>query len=652
MSSEDQFTSIQWDRDDVITNGSPSKQETIIEEENSENADDDDKETHTQETSKAPEEREEDDHQESSSPTQQVQDTSESALLASETNDSVDNDLPDSRVRQQDQQHLEAKKLFEQYHIQCAVSSPMRDLDSSSKPYISYLITTTTNNPSIKKLASSGDSNVNPPESTNSDEITVKVRRRYDDFRCLHECLINDYPEYLVPPLPSKLNFKYLTGDTFSMEFVHKRLNSLNRFIRYFVQHKILSQSSVFHLFLSDSADWTTFIKNLKINKIDTEEPSGFVNKVVNEDLTETLMNFLTPSKHKKETNKDILEISDRLKKLYENLIKLDKIFSRLNKRNNDLSSDYEQFLKQIAKLAVLQDHASPESQLALNTAESNGSPKHDMDNEDNDQTNTSSSSKQHENGNDKDTSNEHLHENEYNNEPNESNGFDFDTSHIGSSHNPRDSETAMMATNFKIFADSLSYFLKNWSNLHKYIDESFLVSLKDCSRYIIGLTHLIEFQHNKKIDLQVLHEYLSKTRSELSALNGTGSARHAPPTPVVNSHSGGLVNNTTQLIRDTISTSATTHIASSSTENKAAKLEARINQLENEIDLQTKLVADLTSKVINEEYPAWDRFNKNELKSSMLGLCDEQIKLYSGLIENWSSAEDKLTKRLSELST
>jgi sorting nexin-4 len=33
-----------------------------------------------------------------------------------------------------------------------------------------------------------------------------------------------------------------------------------------------------------------------------------------------------------------------------------------------------------------------------------------------------------------------------------------------------------------------------------------------------------------------------------------------------------------------------------------------------------------------------------------MLGLCDEQIKFYRGLIDNWSEVELKLMKRLDEL--
>lgn len=463
---------------------------------------------------------------------------------------------------------------FETYKLETTVTSPIRDLDAGSKPFISYLLTTTTNNPKLLKLAQKSLKN-------NEDYLSIQTRRRYGDFRYLHDSLSKDYPMVMIPPLPSKSNFKYLTGDTFSTDFVHKRLNSLNRFIKFIINHKILSQASIYHLFVSDSPDWLTFTKSLKLKDTDESSGSGFVNKVVNEEITESFMNFLTPSKHKRETNKDILEINDKLKKLYENLMKLDRLFTRLNRKNHDLSVDYDQFSSQILKLAQVQKDEGNENDLNLSST--------------------------------------------------------------------NDKSEDVMFTNFKLFAESLSYFSKNWQSVNKYIDESFLVSLKDCSRYIISLTNLINLEHNKKIDLQVLQDYLQKSKNELSILGGGNSNHRAPPSPVAYNN-GGIVNTTTQLIKDTLSTSATNNIGSSTTDNKIEKLHKKIAELEQEIEVHTKVVNDLTNNIVNEEYPDWDRFNRNELKDSMLGLCDEQIKFYRGLIDNWSEVELKLSKRLEKL--
>lgn len=472
------------------------------------------------------------------------------------------------------------------FDVVSGVSSPIRDLDTASKPFISYLVTTQTAHPAVIKLLTAV---AEGPDA----EITVRIRRRYGDFSFLHDCLSNDYPQVLVPPLPSKLNFKYLTGDTFSTSFVHRRLHSLDRFIRFIASHAMLRQLAVFHLFVSDLPEWNTFTKNLKITKgatgpEDAAESSGFVNKVVNEDmLTDAVMNFLTPAKHKRETNKDILEISDKLKKLYENLIRLDRIFSKLNKKNHDLSADYGQFLAQISKLAVIQNA----------TVDISKDEESELD-------------------------------------PNES-------------FSGHDAAKESFTNNFKVFSKLLDFFLQSWSGLHHYVDESFLVALKDCLKYIIALTNLIELQHSKKIDLQVLQDYLVKTRAELVSVGGAG--HNAPPPPVV-AHSGGLVNNTTQLIKDTLSTQATPSIGLAATDGKKSKLQARVDKLEKEIQSQTALVQELTNKIIHEEYPNWDRFNKNELKESMLGLCDQEIGFYRGLVDNWSEVEVKLAKRLEEL--
>lgn len=555
--SEDQFTSVQWDREEA----DPVEPTTAIPEETEEQVFD-------ESTDSPPEYRTNED------------------LPTEEANE------PDKEPESEPQDILEAdtEEPKPEYALETAVTSPFRDVDTHSKPFISYMLTTTTNHPAILKLctnssagtpkkAKNGDSNL----KGDKDYITIKTRRRYGDFRILHDSLSNDFPTYLIPPLPLKLNFKYLTGDTFSQSFVQKRLHLLNRFIKFILEHSKLRQLTIFYVFVSDSSDWATFVKTLKGGYKD-DDP-GFVNKVVNEDLiTETVMNFLTPAKHKKETNKEILEINDKLKKLYENLTKLDKIFSRMNKKNADLAQDYTQFSQQISKLLIVQTVDLSEDK------------------------------------------------------PEE----------VDSGSEPMDG----VLTNFKIFAELLDYFSKSWNLLHAYVDELFLVALKDCAKYIVSLTHLIEQQHNKSIDLQVLQDYLLKSKNDLVLMAGeTGTGGHvAPPNPLMTGSNGGVVQNTAQLIKDTLSTSATPHIGSAINESKVQKLRSKISLLEAEIDSQTKIVNDLTNRIINEEYPNWDRFNRGELKDAMLGLCDEKIKFYNELLDKWGEVEAKLVKRLESL--
>lgn len=528
--------------------------------------------------------------------------SSEEGNLKNCTNEEASNVEPTLKVHlaeeesnSADMHHMEEQ--FNKYLLQLVVSSPIFDKDPNGKLYISYLIESMTDHPDVKKLLQK--------EALAEGLVTLKVRRRYRDFCFLSACLTSDFPQLLVPPLPPKLNFKYLTGDTFSRAFVQKRLSSLSHFITFICEHKILSQLAVFHYFLSDSSEWGTFTRNLKISKNGTvpwssdDSEALLVGKVVNEELlTETVMNFFTSSKHKRETNKDILEISDKLKKFYENLVKLDKIFTRLNKKNDDLRNDYEQFLVQVSKLGAIQ--------ILTARANENGSV----------DTNSSLASAASMEG------------------------------------------TLSYASNCKVFSKSLLFFLERWRQLHQYIDEEFSISLKDCAKYIIKLSDLIELQHNKKIDLQVLQDYLAKARAELANLNGAttnalNAASHssAPSAALINQSRGGIVNNTTQLIKDTLSTSATQHIGSTQSVIKKAKLEQRIVSLEGEIVAQTKVVNAVTNQIVHEEYPNWDRYNKKQLKNSMVNLCDQEISFYKDLLENWKGVELKLEARLAELS-
>lgn len=568
LNAEDQFTSVEWERDDFggINNAKTEAPATIAEDEEDdehvENSEENIGDTNEDKKSSESLSHELDITNEASTSIRSIQSKGEEPKEQNEENSPQEN----------------ISETNEIYHIKASVSSPTKGVDEASKPYISYLIETTTDDPSILKLADKKPDN-------DQKEATIRVRRRYGDFRLLHHCLTNDHPQVLVPPLPSKLNFKYLTGDTFSSEFVNKRLYSLDRFLKFIALHKVLAHLSIFHLFLSDSADWVTFQNSLKLNRsaIDEQDKSNsstitsnVINKVVNEDLlTETLMNFLTPAKHKRETNKEILEISDKLEKLYGNLLKLDKLFSKLNKKNSDLSVDYEQFLQLVTKLLVSQNYSQDDK---------------------------------------------------------------------------TDGNKGDLADNFKIFASSLLYYLESWSKLQKYIDESFLVSLRDSAKYIISLTNLIELQHNKRIDLQVLQDYLSKARGELNVLEGHNTSSRLPPSPVQTQRSTGIVNNTTQLIKDTLSTSATSHIGSSSHENKVTKLKDKIHQLEHEIEFQALIVLELTNRIICDEYPNWDNFNKVQLKESMLGLCDQQIDFYNGVVDHWNEVELNLSKRLEGL--
>ena len=194
MTSESQFTSVQWDRDDQdpMTSAFP---DPIAEETN---------------------------NIEQNIPGDELEESASSSHFHEQT------PAPPEPTN-------DAKEDPKSFTTTTEVTSPTRDTDAAQKPFVTYLVTTVTNDPSIIRLCLTLKK-----VSEDNDMQSVAVRRRYGDFKFLHECLTADYPQHLVPPLPSKLNFKYLTGDTFHEEFITKRLQSLNRFIHYTNQHQYL----------------------------------------------------------------------------------------------------------------------------------------------------------------------------------------------------------------------------------------------------------------------------------------------------------------------------------------------------------------------------------------------------------------------------
>eukprot|EP00126_Sphaerothecum_destruens_P004154 Sdes_comp18028_c0_seq1m7343 len=74
------------------------------------------------------------------------------------------------------------------------------------------------------------------------------VRRRYQDFDCLHDRLQKDFEHCIVPPLPGKQVKQRL--NRFSDEFTEKRRYNLDRFLNRIAKHDTLRQSKFFIAFL------------------------------------------------------------------------------------------------------------------------------------------------------------------------------------------------------------------------------------------------------------------------------------------------------------------------------------------------------------------------------------------------------------------
>lgn len=203
-----------------------------------------------------------------------------------------------------------------QYRLEILVSDPQKRYadQTSGSSYVSYQISTKTDNPVYLK------------NQKGDDEIIV-VHRRYSDLLLLYNILLNDHPTCIIPPLPDKKVFQYIAGDRFSQSFTQKRCHSLQNFLRRVASHPILSNSSVLMVFLV-SNNWDAYRRSL----------SGHLQTNKEEVVTDAFMNaFKTVHKQSDE----FVEIKEKSDKLDHNIAKIDKIFHRVVKKNDNISEDY-----------------------------------------------------------------------------------------------------------------------------------------------------------------------------------------------------------------------------------------------------------------------------------------------------------------------
>lgn len=211
---------------------------------------------------------------------------------------------------------LEAETTHKsQYKLEILVSDPQKRHgdQTSASSYVSYQISTKTDNPAYLR-------------NHKSDDEIIVVHRRYSDLLLLYNILLNDHPTCIIPPLPDKKVFQYIAGDRFSQSFTQKRCHSLQNFLRRVASHPILSNSSVLMVFLV-SNDWDAYRKSL----------SGHL-QMNKEEVTDAFMNAFKTA-HKQ--NDEFVEIKEKSGKLDHNVAKIDKIFHRVVKKNDSISEDY-----------------------------------------------------------------------------------------------------------------------------------------------------------------------------------------------------------------------------------------------------------------------------------------------------------------------
>ncbi|KAI3637972.1 hypothetical protein MIR68_003583 [Amoeboaphelidium protococcarum] len=159
------------------------------------------------------------------------------------------------------------------------------------------------------------------------------VKRRYGDFNALYSVLRERYPQYVIPPLPSKQRLEYL--DRFSEEFIEKRRVSLERFLCRLLEHTMLGSSDGVKKFLSlDHFDPTAIMS--KSGGVGGEE-KGKIMDNVSDYFVNAFAKVKKPEDQFLNMHKDIDTFTDGVSSL-------DKVFTKLIKVQTELSEDYGSF--------------------------------------------------------------------------------------------------------------------------------------------------------------------------------------------------------------------------------------------------------------------------------------------------------------------
>ncbi|KAJ1725203.1 intercellular trafficking and secretion [Coemansia erecta] len=190
------------------------------------------------------------------------------------------------------------------------VSQPRKEGEGTSNPYITYLVTTTRRNRQTKEMR------------------RYALRRRFQDFLWLHDQLDKQFVACATPPLPGKHRMEYLTGDRFSEDFVNKRKHGLERFLRRVILHPSLRASQHLTIFL-EAKDWSSEYE------LKQKSENGVLDTI-----GDTLLN--TFSKVRKRDER-FVEMHDTISRLSDNLIRTQKLYMRVTKRQQDLQQAYEE---------------------------------------------------------------------------------------------------------------------------------------------------------------------------------------------------------------------------------------------------------------------------------------------------------------------
>jgi sorting nexin-4 len=173
----------------------------------------------------------------------------------------------------------------------------------------------------------------------------------------------------------------------------------------------------------------------------------------------------------------------------------------------------------------------------------------------------------------------------------------------------------------FLKFSDGLNSLSIGFQSLKTFLDNEYIISLKDLEHYVSSVKNLLKLKDQKQIDYEALTEYLNKSINDKNTLL-----------------SGGGSNFFTNKFEEL--TGVNHDLAR---KQKIIKLENKIESLTKEVDIAKNIFESFEKQAIH-EVQYFENIKTVELKSTLGDLADTNIKFYKDMIEKWSRIEKDLS--------
>lgn len=449
----------------------------------------------------------------------------------------------------------------------------------------------------------------------------LRVRRRFSDFYFLYRCLVNDYPACALPPLPDKKRLNYLKGDRFGYDFMAKRRLSLERFLQRMSQHPVLKRAKIYHIFL-ESTDWNLYKESLSVAHVKDPGAGDMGRETLGPSLLvlDTLSDlFMNAFKHPQaQPNKEFVEIGERCNKLNDNVVKIDRSFQKYTKRLGDLSLNFQVFSELLVKLDNL-EASSPFNEEGVVAAQP-----------------------------------------EVRHVP-----LVGEESDLGMK-NSADIASDKVSS-YKKFGKGLENLAFGLSKLRRYLDNEYLILLKDLENYILLIKSLMRAKEQKQMDFEALSEYLARAIHEKNLLlEQTGATPISGNEELTTPHSTTTVAEDPSIQLPTPHPSTLTSLALSTSnflslkidnmrginsayqkKERLIKLSVKIETLEREV-VNAKKIFEMFENEMLHEVQYFDVIKSNEMKGNLKELSGRYVDFYKGLISDWEKIEASLEREVS----